>query len=216
MNRERGLAGVNSYARELGFDPAAWLVERLAQDESAAWLDLCCGRGRALLEAAALFAAQGLSQRVSLVGVDLAGMFDPAPAPPAGPRLVEASALAWSPEQRLDLVTCVHGLHYLGDKLCLLNRAASWLAPGGLFAAHFDPANLQLAGPAPQGAVLRALRDAGFSYHRGRRLLEARGGHVRPLEYAYAGADADAGPNYTGQPAVTSYYSRVSVSAAPP
>ncbi|MEK8146449.1 hypothetical protein NKH18_49780 [Streptomyces sp. M10(2022)] len=42
MNRERGLAGVNSYARELGVDPVAHLS---ALSTSPSWLDLCSGEG---------------------------------------------------------------------------------------------------------------------------------------------------------------------------
>jgi len=55
MNRERQLAGVNSYERELGFQPPEWLRARpaggdhRAEETGVAWLDLCCGTGRALL-----------------------------------------------------------------------------------------------------------------------------------------------------------------------
>ena len=52
MNRERGIAGPNSYAKDLGFDPVAFLVERRRRQERAAWLDLCCGTGRALIQTA--------------------------------------------------------------------------------------------------------------------------------------------------------------------
>ena len=53
MNRERQLAGVNSYARELGFNPFDLLTSVIAggsggETRTAAWLDLCCGTGRAL------------------------------------------------------------------------------------------------------------------------------------------------------------------------
>ena len=40
MNRERGLVGVNSYARELGIDPVSHLS---ALSTSPSWLDLCSG-----------------------------------------------------------------------------------------------------------------------------------------------------------------------------
>lgn len=48
MNRDRQLSGVNSYARELGFDPADAITSLLARAGDAApgavaWLDLCCG-----------------------------------------------------------------------------------------------------------------------------------------------------------------------------
>src|SRR5262245_13419829 len=50
MNRERVCVGKNSYARELSFDPLDLLKSRLETQGQAAWLDLCCGRGRAFLD----------------------------------------------------------------------------------------------------------------------------------------------------------------------
>lgn len=57
MNRERQLAGPNSYARELRFHPLDWLRARLtgpagSSERTVAWLDLCCGTGHALAQAA--------------------------------------------------------------------------------------------------------------------------------------------------------------------
>jgi hypothetical protein len=56
MNRERQLAGVNSYTRELGFDPLQVVTAQIGggrvRGGTAAWLDLCCGSGRALIQAA--------------------------------------------------------------------------------------------------------------------------------------------------------------------
>lgn len=54
MNRGRGLTGVNSYARELGFDPVDHL---LGSAGPPAWLDLCSGEGHALRAAAARLSA---------------------------------------------------------------------------------------------------------------------------------------------------------------
>jgi hypothetical protein len=62
MNRERGLDGVNSYARDLGFHPLKVLPP------NGSWLDLCCGRGNALIEAAQ-------RRTGNLVGVDLVDFF---------------------------------------------------------------------------------------------------------------------------------------------
>ncbi|GAA1836145.1 hypothetical protein GCM10009682_62770 [Luedemannella flava] len=75
MNRERQLTGVNSYARELGFDPVDRLVARLADADRVAWLDLCCGTGRALVDAADRLRHAGLADRVRLTGVDLVDFF---------------------------------------------------------------------------------------------------------------------------------------------
>lgn len=49
MNRERNLLG---YVQELGCDPLAHLVAQ-PRTQTVAWLDVCCGSGRALIEAVA-------------------------------------------------------------------------------------------------------------------------------------------------------------------
>ena len=136
MNRERNLTGSNGYEKEIGFAPLDFLKGRLARRRTVAWLDLCCGTGRALIEAAEIVHAEGLG--VEIVGVDLVGMFD-RPGPDLRClRLVEASLSAWRPDRPFDLITCVHGLHYFGDKLGLIARAASWLVDDGLFVANLD------------------------------------------------------------------------------
>ncbi|PPK66896.1 methyltransferase family protein [Actinokineospora auranticolor] len=174
MNRERGLA---AYRRELGIElPPA-----------GSWLDLCCGTGRALLECAS-------DARVT--GVDLV-------APPPHPRVEfhTASVLAWEPEEPYDLITCVHGLHYVGDKLAALTRIAAWLTPNGLFTANLDAASIEAPRP-----VRPLLRQAGFTYDSRRKRISLEGGRQVTFPLTYLGADDKAGPNYTGQPAVTSHY----------
>jgi SAM-dependent methyltransferase len=207
MNRERGCAGANSYARELGFDPLEFLQKRLRAQEHAAWLDLCCGRGRALIEAARHFAGRRSSARVTLIGIDLVSLFDPIPPDLHGLRLEEASAAAWEPDRSFDLITCVHGLHYVGDKLRLIRQAASWLTPEGLFLAHLDPGNLKdREGGAVGRRIMQDLRRHGLDYDPRRHLIRCKGRRIMELAYEYLGADDSAGPNYTGQPAVDSYY----------
>jgi SAM-dependent methyltransferase len=207
MNRERNLAGSNGYDRELGFDPVLFLKESIGHVLPVAWLDLCCGTGRALIQAARLLEAEGFSSEVEIVGVDLVGMFDlPDPAQ-LSLRLVSASLSTWRPDRPFDLITCVHGLHYVGDKLGLIARAASWLTEGGLFVASLDLHNLKLAAGRPGGRRIAAdLRRAGLEYGRRRRLVVCRGRKIVEMPYLYLGADDRAGPNYTGQPAVDSYY----------
>ena len=63
MNRERNLLGSNGYDRELGFDPLDFLKERTATGRPVAWLDLCCGTGRALIQAARDHPCGGLGHR---------------------------------------------------------------------------------------------------------------------------------------------------------
>ena len=138
MNRERNLLGSNGYDRELGFNPLDFLKERITTTHPVTWLDLCCGTGRALSQAARQIHSEGLTSQIEIVGVDLVGMFDQTNSSPSCLRLVEASLSTWSPDRHFDLITCVHGLHYIGDKLGLIARAASWLAEDGLFVANLD------------------------------------------------------------------------------
>ncbi len=202
MNRERGLDGVNSYARDLGFHPLDRLRPRLAEHGAASWLDLCCGQGRALAQAAA-----SRLDGLTLTGVDLVGHFDPAATAAPGLTLVTASLAEWHPDRAYDLITCVHGLHYVGDKLGTLARVLTWLAPDGFFAAHLDLGSIRLLDGTPAAQPLRRLlRAAGLAYDGRRRLLTCTGPRELDLPFAYAGADDQAGPNYTGQPAVDSYY----------
>ena len=183
MNRLRQLAGVNSYERELGFHPLA--------ANPAAWLDLCCGSGRALIQASRQTTA-------TLVGVDLVDAFDDGPV-----HFVCAPVDRFEPRQTFDLITCVHGLHYVGDKLALLARAAGWLTGTGRFVAHLDPASIHVEGHTTR-QVMAQLRRAGFTYARNR--ISRTGPAAVSFPYTYRGADDRTGPNYTGQPAVTSYY----------
>ncbi|TDD25425.1 methyltransferase domain-containing protein [Actinomadura sp. KC06] len=194
MNRERTLA---SYARELGIDV-------LAEVGAGRWLDLCCGTARALTEAAAV-----LPKGAEIVGVDLVDPFvsDPLPAPS---RLITASVATWEPDGPSDLITCVHGLHYVGDKLGLLTRAASWLTENGLLIANFDTRSVRHPDGTPPGRRLTtALRQAGFAYDPRRHRISLRGHQKVELPYHYLGADDRAGPNYTGQPAVNSIYTHM-------
>lgn len=209
MNRDRGVAGLNSYARELGFSPLEFLEACARQRGSAAWLDLCCGTGRALIEAAQHLDAVLDPSATELVGVDLIPMFWPVPPDVPDVRLIAASLARCEPGRTFDLITCVHGLHYVGDKLGLIGRAVSWLVPDGRFAAHLDMANVRLADGRPAAwHVSRAMGRAGLRYDRRRRLVSCEG--RRPLSFpmVYAGADDSAGPNFTCQPAVDSWYAR--------
>lgn len=200
MNRERGLTGANSYARELGFDPAGHLLSHAPEPR---WLDLCSGEGLALREAAGRLPATA-----RLTGVDLVGPLAVAPPPPTV-ELVTASVTVWEPAAPFDLITCVHGLHYIGDRLGLLTRAAGWLRPGGLLVAHLDPAAIRWADGGPAGRfALAALRAGGFAYSARHHRLTLTGPRAVRLPLRYVGADPDAGPNYTGQPGVAAHYRR--------
>jgi SAM-dependent methyltransferase len=184
MNRTRGLTGRDGYRAVLGFDIIGHKPQR--------WLDLCCGSGRALIEAA--------SQVPEIIGVDLVDFF--AGPVPANLRLIAASAGEWTPDGTFDLITCVHGLHYVGDKLGLLEKASRWLAPGGVLVANFDVRSVRWAGGETMSPSV--LRENSVLYDSRANRLRIAG----PVEFGcrHLGADKDAGPNYTGQPAVHSYY----------
>jgi len=201
MNRERVLCGGNGYDRDLRFDPLEFVSDVAATEGTASWLDLCCGTGKALIEAGNLVQQRELS--VSIVGVDLVGMFDSHACP--GLQLIEASLSTWQPEQKFDLITCVHGLHYVGDKLDLIVRALSWLDVGGRFAANLDPDNLKLDGKSAL-PLMDAMRRQGLSWSSRNKVLRSDGIRELNLPVTYVGADDQAGPNYTGQSAVDSHY----------
>ncbi len=204
MNRERDLRGSNGYEVELGFDPLDWLQRRLIKHGAVRWLDMCCGSGKALIQAAKSCDAAG-SRSIQITGVDLVGMF--APNNSSGLQLVQCSVFNFEPTERFDLITCVHGLHYLGDKLKAIGLAACWLVSDGRFVANLDAANLCLS-EADKGhsRIVRFLRDQGFEYLPAKHLLRREGYMRLNVPFRFMGADDSAGPNYTKQPAVNSYY----------
>ncbi|WP_245722202.1 class I SAM-dependent methyltransferase [Nocardia crassostreae] len=208
MNRGRGLSGVNSYTRELGFNPYDRLAPllRATPQHPVHWIDVCCGSGRALLEAEHRFAADFPAADITITRIDLVDHFQATPRTPHL-RLITANAATWHPDTLADLITCVHGLHYIGDKLSLLSAMTQWTSPGASFAADFDPHSIRHPnGSSAARKVLTELRAAGLTYDIRRHRLS--GTDFRPVTFTatYLGADDAAGPGYTGQPAVASYY----------
>jgi ubiquinone/menaquinone biosynthesis C-methylase UbiE len=210
MNRGRRCVGSNSYSQDLGLNPIELLTARLQANvqanstEPVRWLDLCCGSGRALIEAAQLLPKPNLC----ITGIDLVDAFLPQPIGLSTPLELTAIAIQdFQPDVTYDLITCVHGLHYVGDKLEVIRSAITWLKPDGLFVANFDVANLKNAeGASLRSAVLQNWKSCGLVYQPRRHLLRCEGVRSIPQSYHYLGADDQAGPNYTGQPVVDSYY----------
>lgn len=210
MNRERGAVGVNSYEKELRFNPIDFLEDRLAQSQTASWLDLCCGRGRALIEAASHFAKNPNVDNVRLHGVDLIDMFDEFPVGTSRLTLTAASLHRWKPEESFALITCVHGLHYIGDKLDLIARSQNWLTEEGRFVANLDLTNLRFAdGSRMRRRLTNWFRGQGIAYDSRRHLITAQGRRSVSFPLEYLGADDRAGPNASGENAVNSYYEYV-------
>jgi len=206
MNRGRGLSGVNSYERDLRVSLTDFLAARVREHGHALWYDACCGQGRALMEAAIQFQATDWGRAVQIVGVDLVDMFMPDQAP--GVTLIAADVAAYRLDRPADLLTCVHGLHYLGDKLGFLEAAYAMLAPGGLLLAHLDPDNLRALG-AGASAWRQAARCA-----KGGVPLSIKGHVLRiektdaPLTFGltFRGATVSERPNYTGITVIDSWY----------
>ena len=211
MNRERELTGSNGYAVELGFNPLDRLRKATANEPAPngpvsnaplRWLDLCCGSARALTEAAKLAEQTGLS--IEIVGVDLVDMF--LPNEHSSLTLVAASLRTWSPNDPFDLITCVHGLHYIGDKLGLMGKVPTWLKSSGEFTANLDLNNIWIDGVSRPRRVAKVLRHAGFEYSTQTKRVSIGAGPRVEFPLDYVGADDAAGPNYTGQSAVNSHF----------
>lgn len=207
MNRQRKLAGVNSYEKDLGLNIGPYLRQVAAQKkaEPVRWLDLCCGEGHALIEFAQSIAESGDAEKFSLTGIDLVGMFAP-----ANGLEIEWHAAAFedfSPNADFDLITCVHGLHYFGDKLGTLKKIGAMLAPNGYFRGNISSENIRDLQQNPISS--RELNEAGahcWHYNGRKRLIEIQGYQEIPVSWEFVGADDQAGPNYTGQEVVHSYY----------
>lgn len=114
MNRERELTGTNSYSKDLNVDVLELLASRARTAGHVSWLDLCCGTGRALIQAAQELDEGGLAGQFEILGVDLVSMFYPVPRRALQPKLLEANLEFWRPEQRFDLVTVCMACTTLG------------------------------------------------------------------------------------------------------
>ena len=208
MNRERQLTGSNGYERELRFHPLDFLRAIHATSGTARWLDLCCGSATALIEAAAIIQSENLP--ITLVGVDLVQSSVGIEREYDCLHLVEASLANWQPDGQFDLITCVHGLHYIGDKLGLITRAAGWLTERGRFVANLDLNNVKIRDQQSARRIVSAeLRRNGITYSIRTKLVQCEGRRQCAFGLTYLGADDTVGPNYTGQAAVDSYYVRV-------
>ena len=207
MNRERGIAGVNSYARELKLDIVDFLTEKARQGTTVHWLDICCGSGKALVQAAMLLQEKGVGDRVRIEGWDLAGLFVTPDFALPSLQLIAKPIGQWQPTHAYDLITCVHGLHYIGDKLGLVTKCLANLTKDGTFVGNLDLKSLKK----PDGGswdrhVAKMFKEASVHYHSRSRLVTAQGKKELSPGLVYEGADDQAGKNYTGQEAVHSYY----------
>ena len=209
MNRQRQLTGVNSYANEIGINIFDYLSKRIETGgETVLWLDICCGEGKALIECAQLLQETDYEKQVIIIGLDLVSMFEAYPRKDlSNLKLLECAIELWETDRQFDLITCVHGLHYVGDKLGVIKKVAALLKPSGKFVGHIDLNNLKNNSGKPIDKCIKdTWKSMGWIYNSKKHLLEIHGKSDWKSVGVYQGADDTAGPNYTGQEAVNSYY----------
>ncbi|MBW8684626.1 methyltransferase domain-containing protein [Chitinophaga rhizophila] len=205
MNRERNASGINSYEQEFRFRPQDILLEYIQQQGHVSWLDVCCGQGKALIQAADYLASRHLQGQALLFGIDLIDSFLPVPGNITCLTFDIQSAVDWQPKQCYDLITCVHGIHYVGDKLKVLSHIFTALSGNGRFYCNLDLQNVHIQGQ--KADYLKQLfRKHHIDYNSRTKILSCQGPRMIDFGVTYLGADDQTGPNYTGQEAVTSHY----------
>jgi len=206
MNRERNATGVNSYEQEIKFKPEDFLQGKIDKYGSASWMDLCCGQGKALIQTAEYFCQKGLQDQLKLTGVDLTDHFSPINSLITCLQFHTTSLMDFRWNDKYDLITCVHGLHYAGDKLKAIEHALAALTPWGFFVANLDPADIVIEGSQDKNVIKSMFKVNGIRYDSRQKILMKEGHAEVRFNCKYLGADDSRGPNYTGQDSVTSFY----------
>lgn len=209
MNRERKATGINSYEKDIQLNPIQFIENRL-QQSTIHWLDLCCGAGNALIETARHFKQKKQKTSIQLTGIDLVDFFE------NNHQLTDILTLKpqnlsnWIPAEKYDLITVVHGLHYVGDKLGLIQKATAALKEDGLFIGNLDLNNIKISGKTNSTKWLKSyFKKEKISYQTSNKIIKIAGAKLLTTPFQYLGANDKAGPNYTGQEAVNSYYQLV-------
>lgn len=209
MNRERNASGINSYEQEFKFKPEVFLKTYIEKYGQVKWLDLCCGQGKALIQAATYLSEMNLQDHAILKGFDLIDTFLNIPPAVKCLDFEVKSVVDWSSEDKYDLITCVHGIHYVGDKLKVLQLAFDSLNPEGIFIANLDLNNIEISGCKTENYLKTIFKNKGIEYNPRTRILKCTGPRNIHFDVYYKGASDEAGPNYTGQEAVTSFYDKI-------
>jgi len=206
MNRKRKATGINSYEKDIQFHPISFLERRIKQ-QNIRWLDLCCGEGNALIETARYFQAKKGNLPIELTGIDLVDYFGDRTELSQQLTLQVLNLSEWLPQKKYDLITCVHGLHYIGDKLGLILKAATALKPAGLFIGNLDLRNIKVTDHPNSSKLLKSYFDhQKINYKARTKLLKIEGSKTIESQFDYLGADDKAGPNYTRMEVVNSFY----------
>lgn len=206
MNRKRNASGVNSYEKDLKIKPEVFLEENIRQLGFVKWLDICCGEGKALIQAAEFLEAKGLQDKATLKGVDLVDAFQPIPASVTCVEFEVKSMVDWTSSEQYDLITSVHGLHYIGDKLKVLAITLEGLSQHGIFIANLDLNNIHFLKGDADTYLKNVFKKNNVQYNSRTRMLTCKGPRQIDFNVNYKGANDKVGPNYTGQDAVCSVY----------
>lgn len=204
MNRERKASGINSYEKEIKFKPEDFLLEKIKQQGFVKWLDVCCGKGNALIQCALFLEQNNLQQHALLHGIDLVDFFAPVPDYVSCIKFDVDSITKRLFHEQYDLITCIHGLHYIGDKLHVIEKLIHSLNHDGLFIANLDTKNILIDN---QAFLHELFKKTGVHYNRRRKIISCSGSAKIQFNFNYLGADDTAGANYTGQEVVNAYYS---------
>ncbi|OQP46210.1 methyltransferase domain-containing protein [Niastella populi] len=206
MNRERNSSGINSYEQELKFKPEEFLLSKIKELGNASWIDICCGQGKALIQTSNYFYKLGLQDNVLLEGIDLVEGFSFSDNETGPVKFQSQSVINWIPSREYDLITCVHGIHYIGDKLKVIEILLNSLTSTGLFIANLDLNNIAIKSTKSNSFLKNLFLKKGITYDSRKKLLSRTGKIKISFDLVYLGADDNYGPNYTGQDSVTSYY----------
>lgn len=207
MNRKRQASGINSYEQDFKFKPDAFIEQKLKENVKAAWLNLCCGEGNALIQAANYFRNKRLQQNITLTGIDLVDSFQSFDEKITCIHFKTGSVVEWIPDQSYDLISCCHGIHYLGDKIKVIKKALAVLNKDGLFISNLDLTDIMIDGNSAKIFLINNFKKNGLDYNNRTKILKRSGPAEIDFDLLYLGADDTCGPNYSGQDAVSSHYS---------
>lgn len=208
MNRKRIAKGINSYEKDIKLDPIHFIEEKLQRD-NVHWIDLCCGEGNALIQVAKHFTENNFKNKLRISGIDLVDFYNDDCIKFEPMLQIETINLEyWKPKTKYDLITIVHGLHYVGDKLALINKAASSLKKDGLLIANLDINHISIQDNANSEKMIKKyFKNNSIVYNSKTKILRVNGFTQIENKFEYVGANDEIGPNYTGQNAVESIYS---------
>lgn len=206
MNREHKAFGINSYEKDVYLNPVEFLRSRIIRGK-ADWIDLCCGRGNALIESAEIFLKLNLENNIKLEGIDLVDFFSDYEIYQDFLDLKQMNLEYWIVEKDYDLITIVHGLHYVGDKLGLLEKCMNSLKTDGVLIANLDLNNIKISDKEDSGEIIKNyFKEESLNYNLRRKILKIDGKRSLNNPFKYLGANDEAGPNYSGQNSVDSIY----------